>query len=499
MSVFISWSEKESFSHDGAVLLQKWLPDVLPNLESFVSSEDTASGSLWLQNLFTQLDKAESGILCLTKESLEKNWILFEAGALAKRAGTETGLVCPLLFEHKTLNFPLAAFQAHFLDKNDEIKSKKEMFLLIKTLNKYRQDVLRLGDNQLEKFFDHFWSGFWNPYVQLCEKHSHTKKPQTTIKITNEDILNEMRGAFRQFGEALTELRSAQFERSFNVICPAFQNENEVVMPDHAGATKPAVCNVCGSNFNVHVNQSHAAFARAIAIRTKPKPVFSSSVEMVHCPICQTRLSVELPKNYGATRILPCVKCNSTVFVNRTVDGVFARLGKTLLPDGPTANWQDFLYETQTWVEPSALITLISISVDVSVKKLSALSPDGLRKEIILLIEKEHSSILGKTLVRSFIKLMMVGGAFKFVGGTEPGWQTLFTNALDSETIIRACAIGAVKQLRKKFPLTSAELPELHKLLFPVEMKGAEDALRLAFVEAEKNSKQGLTGNENNR
>ena len=27
MSVFISWAEKESFSHDGALLLQNWLPD----------------------------------------------------------------------------------------------------------------------------------------------------------------------------------------------------------------------------------------------------------------------------------------------------------------------------------------------------------------------------------------------------------------------------------------------------------------------------------------
>ena len=135
MSVFISWAENGSFSHDGALLLQNWLPDVLPNLESFVSSENVASGSLWLQSLFQHLDKAESGILCITKESLERNWILFEAGALAKWAGDKTGRVCPLLFESKNLDFPLAAFQARFLDKNDEAKSKREMFQLIKTLN----------------------------------------------------------------------------------------------------------------------------------------------------------------------------------------------------------------------------------------------------------------------------------------------------------------------------------------------------------------------------
>ncbi len=113
MSVFISWSEKESLSHEGALLLQKWLPEVLHNLDSFVSSEDIASGALWLQKLFEQLEKSESGILCLTKESLDRNWILFEAGALAKRAGSETSRVCPLLLEFKTLSFPLAAFQAH--------------------------------------------------------------------------------------------------------------------------------------------------------------------------------------------------------------------------------------------------------------------------------------------------------------------------------------------------------------------------------------------------
>jgi len=91
--------------------------------------------------LLKQLDKAESSILCLTKESFEKNWILFVAGALAKRARTETGFVCPLLFEHKMLNFPLAAFSVIDSSKANRIYHELNLKLELAA----RQSALRHG------------------------------------------------------------------------------------------------------------------------------------------------------------------------------------------------------------------------------------------------------------------------------------------------------------------------------------------------------------------
>ena len=302
MSVFISWAEKESFSHDGALLLQNWLPDVLPNLESFVLSENVASGSLWLQSLFDHLDKAKSGILCITKESLERNWILFEAGALAKWAGDKTGRVCPLLFESKTLDFPLAAFQARFLDKDDEAKSKKEMFQLIKTLNQNREEVLCLEENQLEKFFNRCWNDFWNPYLELCKKHAHAKKPQAAVKITNEDILTEMRGAFRQFADALTEIRRSSSViatekqpaelQQFTVQCPFCKGGNEVLMPDRPGETKPTICSSCGARFNAHMTGEHSVLVRGIS------PVSAIRAQLLHVDPARLR-STRIPELLG--------------------------------------------------------------------------------------------------------------------------------------------------------------------------------------------------------
>lgn len=507
MSVFISWAEKESFSHEGALLLQKWLPEVLPNLECFVSSEDIGSGSLWLQKLFEQLDGAESGILCLTKESLERNWILFEAGALAKWAGSKTGRVCPLLFETKSLNFPLAAFQARFLDKTDETRSKKEMFLLIKTLNQNRHEALCLAEDQLERQFNRCWSEYWNPYEKLCEKHAFAKKPATATKITNEEILTEMRGAFRQFADALTEIRrnssavtsaeqSAELQQ-FAVQCPFCNGSSEVLMPDHGGATKPTICSSCGKRFNVHMTAEHSAFVRPIAPISTIRAQLPMITEAVQCPNCQEALTIELPERPGETRSRFCPKCGNAVNAHRTTTGGVRIGGKF---NGPNNDWALFLNSTDAWVEPSAVIPFISMAAEASAKSSEGVevTPDGLSKMIIHRIGADHLG-LAKSMVRPFVKLLFLGGAFQFPPEVEKGWKTPLANVLNQPLLIQAYARGVVHRLKAKFILTPAELPQLCQLLFPNDTVGADEALRQALAEIAKNQNQGLTEEGINR
>src|SRR5258708_7792508 len=95
MKVFISWSG--GLSKRIAELLKNWLPEVLQNVEPWVSSEDIEKGTVWFGELSKRLDEISVGIICVTQENMNAPWILFEAGALSK--GREQARVCPLVID----------------------------------------------------------------------------------------------------------------------------------------------------------------------------------------------------------------------------------------------------------------------------------------------------------------------------------------------------------------------------------------------------------------
>src|SRR4051812_22618501 len=117
MNVFISWSGPRS--RQLAELLRTWLADALHYLEPWMSSEDIPKGAKWTVDLFSKLQNAKVGIVCLTPENLSAPWILFEAGALGK--ALDSGRVCTLLFELKPGDIagPLVQFQATQVNDHD--------------------------------------------------------------------------------------------------------------------------------------------------------------------------------------------------------------------------------------------------------------------------------------------------------------------------------------------------------------------------------------------
>ena len=95
MKVFLSWSGEES--HYVAARLRDWLPDVIQDIEPWMSSADIAAGARWSTNIQRQLSETSLGILCVTRENQGAPWLVFEAGALAKTIdGT---YVCPYLID----------------------------------------------------------------------------------------------------------------------------------------------------------------------------------------------------------------------------------------------------------------------------------------------------------------------------------------------------------------------------------------------------------------
>lgn len=95
MKVFLSWSgTKARFV---ATAMKVFLQDVNQRTIVWFSVSDILAGERWGLKLATELEGTDYGIICVTQESLQSPWTLFEAGALAKSV---TGSrVCPYLID----------------------------------------------------------------------------------------------------------------------------------------------------------------------------------------------------------------------------------------------------------------------------------------------------------------------------------------------------------------------------------------------------------------
>lgn len=91
--VFISWSGE--LSRQLAEAVRNWLPGVLQYVKPYFTPDDIEKGTKWSTETIKELEESEIGILCLTRDNLNKPWILFEAGALSKNFGKAK--VCTLL------------------------------------------------------------------------------------------------------------------------------------------------------------------------------------------------------------------------------------------------------------------------------------------------------------------------------------------------------------------------------------------------------------------
>lgn len=147
MKVFVSWSGEVSLSV--AKALKSWLPNVIQAVDVFVSSEDIGKGKEWFGELSSTLDTCDFGILCLTRRNLSAPWILYEAGALAKRF--ETARVTPVLVDIKMtdLSGPLAHFNGALLDR-------EEIEKLTIAVNE-QLGASKLAKEKLASAFDAFW------------------------------------------------------------------------------------------------------------------------------------------------------------------------------------------------------------------------------------------------------------------------------------------------------------------------------------------------------
>lgn len=147
MKVFLSWSGDRSKAV--AAALCGWLPEVLQQVEVFMSS-DIEIGETWLAKIESELGKSDVGILCLTPANLREPWLLFEAGVL--KSSATTSRVMPYLFDltPSSIPQPLGMFQAC---EATEHGTKA----LTATLNKHTEKPIKVAS--IEKQFRLHWPG----------------------------------------------------------------------------------------------------------------------------------------------------------------------------------------------------------------------------------------------------------------------------------------------------------------------------------------------------
>lgn len=149
MKVFISWSG--SSSKRVAEILEKRLPKFIPGIELWISY-NIKKGSLWMPDIMKGLDQAFFGILCITRDNLDSDWIVFEAGAISMAGtfNTKTNM-CPYLVDTipNKLPSPLAQFNAAMANREDT-------FRLILDINKAQEYPIHT--DEINANFNKYWS-----------------------------------------------------------------------------------------------------------------------------------------------------------------------------------------------------------------------------------------------------------------------------------------------------------------------------------------------------
>jgi hypothetical protein len=156
MRVFVSWSGDAS--RNAAELMKSWLPNVIQQLEVWVSSQDIGKGEKWSSGLWETLSELEFGILMVTKENHNAPWILFEAGALSK---TVKSRVIPILCgidRIEIANSPLAQFQ-------NALVMKEEIWQVVAAINT-RCDS-KIDEIRLKLNFEKWWPDFEKEYKNI--------------------------------------------------------------------------------------------------------------------------------------------------------------------------------------------------------------------------------------------------------------------------------------------------------------------------------------------
>jgi hypothetical protein len=147
MHVFISWSGERSKT--AAQGLRSLLEDMFQQAVEVFISDHIGPGENWAQRIGVELEQSQFGVLCLTHDNFQAPWLLFEAGAVAKKFGSAH--IVPYLIDElpeAADRSPLAYFQRARADHDGTYR-------LVQTINEVRENPQ--PEQRLERSFERWW------------------------------------------------------------------------------------------------------------------------------------------------------------------------------------------------------------------------------------------------------------------------------------------------------------------------------------------------------
>lgn len=184
INVFISWSGLKS--GEVAKVLHNWI-DVALQFTNPYLSKNIGAGKRWSNDVASNLEQTNFGILVLTEKNIHSDWILFEAGALTKHLGESRVIPCLIDLEPSDIGLPLSDFQA--------VKLPEDILSVVKALNEEQPDPW--DGSKLQRTFDAFKEKFFIDYEHAIEKSKSDSKKSTkprTIEDKVEEVLQIVRG-----------------------------------------------------------------------------------------------------------------------------------------------------------------------------------------------------------------------------------------------------------------------------------------------------------------
>lgn len=201
MNVFLSWSG--SLSQQLAHVLFDWLPLVINAADPWMSTESIGKGKRWSAELNQTMDQVKFGIVCVTRENIHADWLIFEAGALAKRL---EDCCCPYLLNLKTTDLP----EGPLSQLQMTVANKEDTWRLVKTLNKALENPIRT-ETALLKSFERWWPELNSALEKLIKADASKvdSQPDAQIARTVENMVEEILDIVRDLSRQTSALASS--------------------------------------------------------------------------------------------------------------------------------------------------------------------------------------------------------------------------------------------------------------------------------------------------
>lgn len=150
-------------------------------------SSDTDKGESWFQAITTELRQSKVGVVFITPQNVNEEWIHLEAGAIYAALDKQ---LCPVLVNLKKTDYdgPLRNIQM------TELGDKADMLKLLRTLNKNCDTPL--DDSVLEASFETWWPTLESAVTSAVAEHPDVKPAE---KRTMNEKIDEVLLLVRNF------------------------------------------------------------------------------------------------------------------------------------------------------------------------------------------------------------------------------------------------------------------------------------------------------------